>query len=122
MGIDFAPDGSLYYTDTPFQTPTGYIGRLVRLDPATGQQTVIFDDLRFATDVEFLRDGSFYLALDRGGMIRRYDATFTPRELFSDGTAGDTINFLEPHEVPEPHAAAALAAGAGCLVLRRRSR
>src|SRR5207248_2284536 len=58
QGIGVAPDGSIYYVDTPFQSPTDYLGRLVRVNPTTFSQQVIFSNLPFPTDIDFLPDGT----------------------------------------------------------------
>jgi PEP-CTERM motif len=114
-GATFAPDGFLYYTDTPFQTPTGYIGRLVKVDPVSLQQTVVIGDLPFPMDVEFTPDGSYYLATFVGRRIDHYSANNVLLNSFSDGVIMDQLAFCAP--VPEPSALALAGVGAlGVLV------
>jgi hypothetical protein len=112
-GATFGPDGFLYYTDTPFQTPTGYIGRLVKVDPVSLQQTVVFGDLPFPTDVEFAPDGSYYLATFNGRRIDHYSANNVLLDSFSDGVVMDQLAFYAPVTVPEP--STLVLAGVGAL-------
>lgn len=126
-GATFGPDGFLYYTDTPFQTPSGFIGRLVRVDPVSFQQTVVFDNLPFPMDVEFAPDGSYYLATFVGRRIDHYSANHVLLESFSDGVIMDQLAFYAPVPVPEPGSmslmsAAMLLIAASVAVRRRRDR
>lgn len=122
MGMDFSPDGNLYYVDTPYNNGSNYLGRLVRLNIDTGQQTVLYDKLQVAVDIEFLRDGSFYLSYDTGGAVQKYNANFQPvGPARSIGLLGDAINFLEVSEVPEPAFPAGLTFLAIYNATRKRS-
>jgi hypothetical protein len=109
-GATFGPDGFLYYTDTPFQTATDYLGRLVKVDPVTFQQTVVFDNLPFPTAVEFAPDGSYYLATFLGRRIDHYSANNVLLDSFSNGVIMDQLAFYAP--VPEPSALALASVGA----------
>ncbi len=111
-GVTFGPDGFLYYTDTPFTT-TDYIGRLVRVDPVSFQQSVVFDNLPFPTDVEFASDGSFYLATFLGQQIDHYSADYVLLDSFFDGVAKDQLAYYAPAAMPEPSPLAL--AGVGVL-------
>jgi hypothetical protein len=99
-GATFGPDGFLYYTDTPFRTPEDYIGRLVKVDPVTLQQTVIIGNLPFPMDVEFAPDGSFYVSTFVGRQIDHYSPKNILIESYSDGVIMDQLAFYAP--VPEP--------------------
>jgi hypothetical protein len=112
-GVTFGPDGFLYYTDTPFQTPSGYIGRLVKVDPVSLQQTVVFGNLPFPLDVEFTPDGSYYLATFNGREIDQYSANNVLLHSFSDSVIMDQLAFYAPLAVPEP--SSLVMAGVGAL-------
>jgi DNA-binding beta-propeller fold protein YncE len=115
-GATIGPDGALYYTDTPAQTPDGFIGRLVRVDLATQQQTVIFDDLAFPMDVEFAPDGSYYLATRSGREIDHYASNNVFINSFSDGVISDQLAFY----APEPASSAVLITVATAAAMQRR--
>jgi DNA-binding beta-propeller fold protein YncE len=119
-GTTVDPDGFLYYTDTPFLSGT-YIGRLVKVDPVSFQQTVVFSNLPFPMDVEFAPDGSYYLAEFNGREIDHYSANNVLLSNFSDSAIMDQLAFYAP--VPEPGSLAMVALPlsiAVSVVLRRR--
>jgi hypothetical protein len=69
------PDGDLYYTDDPYQTPSGYLSRLVRVDLGQDDaQTVVMQGLPFMSSITFGRDGSFYLGTGNGKVLSWYSA------------------------------------------------
>jgi YVTN family beta-propeller protein len=113
-GVTFAPDHFLYYTDTPFVS-VDYQGRLVKVDPVTLQQTVVFNNLPFPMDVEFAPDGSYYLATFTGREIDHYSANNVVLHSFSDGSIMDQLAFY----APEP---AAMGVIVGMLALGMRIR
>jgi hypothetical protein len=117
-GVTFGPDGFLYYTDTPFQTGSGYIGRLVKVDPLSLQQTVVFGNLPSPMDVEFAPDGSYYLATFVGRQIDHYSANNVLLHSFSDGAIMDQLAFYAP--VPEPGSLSMVLLVATTAVLCRR--
>jgi hypothetical protein len=121
-GTTFGRDGFLYYTDTPAHTPNGYIGRLVKVDPVSLQQTVVFGDLPFPMDVEFASDGSYYLATFSGKQIDHYSASNVLLGSFSDGVVMDQLAFYTPVPEPRPVLGAVLLVAAGMVLRRRRDR
>ncbi|MBA4066084.1 MAG: hypothetical protein C0501_20670 [Isosphaera sp.] len=120
-GATFGPDGFLYYTDTPFSA-ADFLGRLVRVDPVSLQQTVVLGNLPFPLDVEFAPDGSFYLATFVGRQVDRYSADRVLLGSFSDGVIMDQLAFYAavPAAVPEP--SALVLAGVGVVGVLGRAR
>lgn len=81
--LDIAPDGRIYFSDASMKYPLDSImldmlegrphGRLIRYDPATGQATVLLDDLYFANGVAVSPDGEFVLVSETYRYrVRRY--------------------------------------------------
>lgn len=64
-GFDFGPDGKLY-------APQPFLGRIVRIDPESGETEIVTDALagRFPSSVEFDARGRLYASLNDGTVIR----------------------------------------------------
>lgn len=65
--FDAGPDGGLY-------GPLSYKGKVVRIDPATGEVSVVADGFKLPVAAKFGPDGALYVIDSREGALYRIDA------------------------------------------------
>lgn len=81
-GVTVAPDGTVYFTDASHEHPDGPgfvalvahrpAGRVLELDPETGDVAVLLDSLHFANGVTVAPDGRHVLVVETGAYrVRR---------------------------------------------------
>jgi gluconolactonase len=88
----FAPDGTLYVSDSGPETPGALSGRVVAVPPGGGEATVVADGFDFANGLALAPDGTLYVA-------ESYD---TPGVTALSLTDGSRRRFAElPRTVPD---------------------
>jgi gluconolactonase len=100
--ICVGPDGALYVTDSGIligdfvvddaprrdHATVRFDGRVVRVDPVTGESTILDRGLRFANGIAFGPDDALYVSETMTGNVYRYHPG-EPREFFGNVLAPD---------------------------------